>query len=742
MLRRERGLSYKQLERRSAIAASTLQYWMTRSVRLMAWVQVRAVVVALDEPEEVWFDRWKWTDRESTRNGRPDTDAAPGASRAGHRVADGPRSAANSVLARSQLPMDIREFTGRAAELRRMYDALAPAEGRMAVPVLVITGMAGVGKTRLAIHVAHQLKRHFRFGDIQLYADLRGNSTSRPAADPAAVLEAFLHLLGVPTRDMPRDLEARAALFRDRLDGRRAIVLLDNAAGEEQVRPLLPGSATCRVLVTSRRGLAGLDGAQPVILKAFTPTEAVAQLSEVIGEHRVAAEPEVAAEIVRRCGYLPLAVALAARRLQARPAWTLADFANRLRPGADRLGELAVSGRAVRTTFGLSYGRISAAQRRTFRFLGLHPGLDFTPRTTAVLTDTTPEAAEDQLEQLLDEHLLDQATAGRYLFHDLVRTYARECVDEDEPADGRAAAMRRMHTWYLHAADRASHLLAPRLCRFTLDPARAPRWTPNFATHQEALDWCDAEHLNLTATVRQAIDHGQDDTAWRLAASMLYFFTVRRHWDEWIRTYEAAVGAARRAGSELGEAKLLDGLAMAYRDVGRFPESLNGFRKSLEIYRRVGDRLGEAQTQGNLGEAYRHLGRFDAAVNAIQRSLTTFRELDDRRHRIVGVNNLGKTYRAQGRLEEGLDCHLRAWDLCEQDGIDHHTAASILNDLGEIHLSLGRSDRAIDYYRETLSRRRTLGDRHGEAETLRDLGRCYQAEARADTAPTATSRPR
>jgi tetratricopeptide (TPR) repeat protein len=243
------------------------------------------------------------------------------------------------------------------------------------------------------------------------------------------------------------------------------------------------------------------------------------------------------------------------------------------------------------------------------------------------------------------------------------------------------------------------------------------------------LEWYDAEHRNLTAAVRHAVEHGEDDTAWRLAATLLYYFTVRRPRDEWIQTCAAAIGAARRAGSEPGEAELLDGLATAYCDAGRFPESLNGFRKALDIYRRIGDQLGEAQTQNNLGEAYRRLGRFAAATNAIQRSLTTFRELDDRRHRIVGVNNLGRTYRAQGRLEEGLDCHLRAWELCEQDGIDHHTAASILSDLGEIHLTIGHSDRAIGYYRETLAHRRTLGDRPGEAQTLRDLGRCYQPDS-------------
>ncbi len=709
MLRRERGLSYKQLERRAGTAASTLQYWMTRSARLVAWVQVRAVVRALEEPEELWFDRWKWADRESTRTdrARPDVEARP---------------ATGTVIARSQLPMDIREFTARKAELRQMYDALSTATSQMAVPIVVITGMAGVGKTRLAIHVAHQLKERFRFGDVQLYADLRGHCPEQEPAGPTAVLAAFLNLLGVPAAEIPHDMAARAALYRDRLEGERAIVLLDNAASEEQVRPLLPGSSTCRVLITSRRKLAGLEGVQPLTVKEFAEDEAVAQLAEVIGADRVAAEPQVAAEIVQRCGYLPLAVALAARRLRARPAWTLADFARRLRANACSLGELEVSDRGVRTMFGLSYEQIPVAHRRTFRFLALHPGDDFTPHTTAALTGTTPEAAENVLEALLDEHLVDQSTAGRYKFHDLVRTYAWERVGEEVSAR-QADAVHRLQTWYLYAADRANRLLDPKFRGVPLDPADEPQWTPEFATHQEALDWCDAEHRNVVAAVGQGIEHGLDDMAWRLAATMSYYFKLRTLWADWIKTYKAAVDAARRAKSGLGEARLLDGLAMAYCDVGRFAESIACFHESLAIYHRLGDQLGAAETTGHLGDAFRQAGRHDDAVDAIQRSLATFQKLADQRNQVVGLNNLGRAYRALDRPEDALECHLRAWHLRGQEGIDHYTEATILNDLGESYETLGHADQAVNCYRETLHRRRELGDRRGEAETLQNLGR-------------------
>lgn len=726
-LRRERGLSYRQLERRAKIAGSTLQYWMTRSERLVPWLQVRAVVRALEAPEQAWFDRWKQADRELAFNGRSGAVRGTGESarKNGTEPINGGQLVGTAVAARAQLPMDIREFTGRELELRQLFEALSPDDDGTAVAVSVITGMAGVGKTRLAVHVAHQLRRSFQFNDVQLYVDLRGHCPGETPADPAATLEAFLRLLGVPGGDVPREMEARAALYRDRLDGKRAIVLLDNAANEQQVRPLLPGSPTCRVLVTSRRKLVGLDGVQPLTLGLFTPEEAVTQLAKVIGCNRVVAERDAAEEIVRRSGYLPLAVALAARRLQARPAWTLTDLADLLSVEAGRLDELAVSDRAVRAVFDLSYGQITDEQRQMFRLLGLHPGHDFTPHSAAALTDTRPENAKVLLETLLDEHLLDQTTCGRYRFHDLLHSYARERADEEETAESRTEAVRRLLAWYLHSTDSAAKTVAPRSRHFPLDSTSEPRWrTVVFDTHEQALNWYEAEHVNLAAAVQAASVHRLDYVAWRLASTLLVFFILRKHWDEWIATYTTAVAAAHRLDDRVGEARTRDGLAIAYCEVHRFPESLDCFQQALMLYRQAGDRLGEALVLNNLGECYRYLDRFEEAIDHYQRSLALFRELgiED----LIGINNLGKAYRAVNRIQEGLDCHRRALTLC-QDAADHYNRAEILNDLGEAYSSLGQFEQAVDYFQQTLTLRRALGDRYGEAETLHNLGQAFQS---------------
>lgn len=645
-LRHERGMSYKQLERRTKIACSTLQYWMTRSRRLQPWVQVRAVVLALHAPEDLWFDRWKQADHMSALNGSAainsgdfDGDAPPGGA---------------AVVARAQLPMDILEFIGREGEQRRLREALSPDDGATAMAVSVITGMAGIGKTRLAVHVAHQLRRWFRLDDLQLYADLRGHCPAGEPADPAATLAAFLRCLGVPGGDLPGDVDGRAALYRDRMDGKRAIVVLDDAADEQQVQQLLPGSPTCRVLVTSRRRLNGLDGARPLALGLFSLEEALTLLATVAGGERVPAERAAAEEIVRRCGYLPLAVTLAARRLQARPAWALADLAELLGVEAGRLDELAVRNRAVRTVFDLSYRRLGGEQRRMFRLLGLHPGHDFTAQSAAALADVRPEQAKALLESLFDEHLLDQATCGRYRFHGLMRSYAGERAGDEEAADGGIEAVRRLLVWYLHTAESASRTLAPGIHRFPLDSAGVPgRHVVHFGTCGQALTWLDAEHANLAAAVRVASGHRFDLVAWRLASALLSFFQLRRRCDEWIATFTVAVCAARRLQDAAGEARLLDGLGVAYCEAGRFPESLDCHQRALSLYRRSGDRIGESQVLNNLGDYHRHRGQFEEAADHYRQSTDICRELgiDD----FTGVKDLDKELGDTSGLADPLE---------------------------------------------------------------------------------------
>ncbi|WP_260191959.1 BTAD domain-containing putative transcriptional regulator [Actinophytocola gossypii] len=373
------------------------------------------------------------------------TDPGPELAEAFRRVLhqDVPRSEAAPVCAHQQLPLDVADFSGRADELRRISDYLASVtDERTAVPILSIEGMPGAGKTRLAVRVAHRLLAEGRYDEVRLHVDLCGRS-EQPPADPSAVLASFLRLLGVPGSQIPRDLPSRAALYRDRLHGKRALVLLDNAASEAQIRPLLPASPTNLVLVTSRRTIA-VDGGHTLPLDVFTPADGRELLSRIIGPDRVAGDPEGARRIVDLCGRLPLAIALAAHRLRARPAWRLADLVRRLAGTRDRLDELAGGGRRLRAVFDVSYRALDPDARRVFRLTGLHPGPDFTADSVAVLAGTEPAETGRILDRLVDERLVTVVTADRYRLHDLLAHYARHVGELDEPEPNRRAALTRL----------------------------------------------------------------------------------------------------------------------------------------------------------------------------------------------------------------------------------------------------------------------------------------------------------
>jgi hypothetical protein len=331
----------------------------------------------------------------------------------------------NASSAHRQLPHDLSDFTGREAELARLRDCLPDVDTmRTAVVIAAIQGMAGVGKTRLAVHFAHQLVAAGRYADIQLYVDLHGRAT-QPPDDPAAVLASFLTLLGVPIAQIPQGLDARAALYPERLHDTRALVILDNAADEDQVRPLLPACPASLVLITSRRTLA-LDGATSHALDVFTQSEAESLLARIARTQRVDADPAASRCVVDSCGRLPLAIGLAARRLQSRPLWRVADLAARLDEASDRLSELTAGSRQLRTVFDHSYEALPADVAVTFRLLALHPGEDFTADATAALVGSSPEAARRHLDHLVDEHLVMMSGPDRYRLHILLRDYAAE----------------------------------------------------------------------------------------------------------------------------------------------------------------------------------------------------------------------------------------------------------------------------------------------------------------------------
>jgi tetratricopeptide (TPR) repeat protein len=701
-----------------ALPVSTLSYVLTGKglprLPRMAFVEalVTACCVACGQPERDILPRWlsAWRDLA--------------------------RQATASVR---QLPMDIGEFTGRQPELARLRTVLAPAAA-----VVTIEGMAGVGKTRLAVHAAHELASSGRYNDIQLWADLRGFDPEQRRADPAEVLASFLRLLGVPNARMPRSLDERAALYRDRLSDREALVLLDNAATAEQVRPLLPGGPNCLVLITTRHSLSELDGAEHLPLAVFTADESVALLGRVVGADRVAAELEAAQRIAELCGHLPIAVALAARRLRARPAWRLADLAERLETEDDRrLDQLAGGDCPLRASFDLSYHCLSPQHQRAFRLLGVHPGADITPHSAAALTAIPVEDAERTLETLLDEHLLRQEETDRYHFHDLIRYHARNLTTATDPPDTPRLARQRCLTWYLHTADAAWQTLEPRRRR-TFDLPAAENIPPplDFTDYDDALSWCEAERANLVAAVHAAADDHLTTIAWQLPAVLLRYFYLRSHWADWLDTHQVALVAAQKSGKRSGEAKILNGLGVAYGDLRQFDEAIAYCGQAATIFGELGDAYGQAWSLNNLGVTTIHQHRPADALDHLERALTLFRHANDAHGEAICLNNLGDAHRRLHQPTQAITYLHQATTLQKLSG-DRPAQRYTLLTLGDLYHDTGHPTQALDHYHQALAISRAAHDRratarilHHLAQTLHTLGHATAARTHLDQAAT------
>lgn len=604
-----------------------------------------------------------------------------------------------------QLPMDIGEFTGRDAELRRLRELVEQADRDPAVAIIAIEGMAGVGKTRLAVHAAHGLVRDGRFDGFQLWSDMRGFDPHQPPADPADVLEAFLRLLGVPGPRIPTNTAERAMLYRDRLAGRRGLVLLDNVADVEQVPSLLPGEAGCLVLITTRRHF-DLDGASHLPLEAFSPGEATELLSRVAGRDRVRADPTGARRIAEQCGHLPLLLALAARRLRARPTWELTDL-------ADRLAAHDEEGAA--SSFELSYLSLPPVAQRVFRLLGSHPGTDFTAQSAGALTGLPAREAADVLESLLDEHLLQQQTAGRYRFHDLLRKYAGDLPDSD-----RGEAVRHLLTWLLHAADNAVQTMEPhRRRRFELSTLDGPALT--FGTHDDALAWLETERATLVAAVHAAADAGLTSLAWQLPAVLLRFFYLRSHWADWLATHQVALTAVRVSGDRPGEATVLNGLGVAYGDLRRGRESVECCTGAAAIFAELGDAYGQAWCLNNVGVTNIDIGEPAAAVEQLRQAIELFRDSGDPQGEGLARNNIADGFRLLRRPDEAIEQLHQALEL--QQRADPPGSRYTLGTLGDVHRDTERHEEAVGYYEQALALHQAVGDRRGVGRVRHSLGR-------------------
>ncbi|HEY3953356.1 MAG TPA: BTAD domain-containing putative transcriptional regulator [Streptosporangiaceae bacterium] len=621
-----------------------------------------------------------------------------------------------------QLPAAVAHFTGRGADLAVLAGLLDTAGA--GPPAVVIGGTAGVGKTALAIHWARQVADRFPGG--QLYLNLRGFDPSGIPVPPALAIRALLDALGVPPPAVPAGLDAMAGLYRSLLAGRRMLIVLDNALDEQQVRPLLPGSPGCLVLITSRSQLAGLvaaDSARLLTLDAFTATEARQMLSRSIGAARAATEPDVLSEIVSLCARMPLALAVTAARAAARPQFPLAPLAAELRDAHGRLSALSTGEDRtdIRAVFSWSCQQLSPAAARMFRLLALHPGPDIAAAAAASLAGQVLPWARAQLRELTRHSLLTEHVPGRYLFHDLLCAYATEQVQAIESGEERRAATARVLDHYLHTAHAAAVLLNPASAAVIMLSAGLGVTPERLADHPQALAWFDAEHRVLLSAVTLAAGEGFDTHAKLLSWTMANYLDLRGYWDDWAASQRTALAAADRLGDAAGQAAARRLLAHTCARTGDFDLAREHLTDCIGLYRRLGDLPGQARAHQTLCWIAERQGRGADAVGHAEQALALFRATGDRASQAVALNNLGYSRILLGQPEQArADC-AQALALHRELG-NHYGEAVGWDSLGGAEYQLGHLAEATTCYRRAIGLLRELGGRFHEAASLTGLG--------------------
>jgi DNA-binding SARP family transcriptional activator len=621
-----------------------------------------------------------------------------------------------------QLRPDIPGFAGRRAELAildRLLGVTPSPDG--ATPAIVsLQGMAGSGKTALAIHWAHRVRE--RFPDGQLYLDLHGYGQGRPV-EPAAALEMLLRALGTPADRVPVGLDERSALFRTLLAGRRALVLLDNAGGSEQVRPLVPGSDGM-IIVTSRNQLRSLIvqyGARRVILDQMPSEEASELLAGVLGADRLASDPDAVAEIVERCARLPLALRIFAERAARFPRTPLKTLAADLRDERTRLGALDTGDgddTDLRTVFSWTYRALDPASARLFRLLGVHPGPEISTGAATALHGGDVPTVTRLLDRLTADHLLRSRSPGRYDFHDLLRDYAAEQAREGGDEE---TACRRMLEWYEHTAGNAARHLPPegRASHGETMPAGV---TPMvFADAERAVGWYEEELPNLVAAIRYAASREWHGAAWRLGRALAPFFKFHVPGPVWVDIFRTAVKAARRGAEVVEEGWALNHLGIAYTRLGRLDDAVARYEEALIVARRAGDRDLEGEVLAHLGTAYFRLGGYDRSTHCYGQALSIARESGDRRLEAETLNHIAQNDNGLGRHAEALAGGRAALGIyTELD--DRYHRGEALRTLGIAHAGLGGAQEAAGAFLQALSVMREYEDRRGEADILTLLG--------------------
>jgi tetratricopeptide (TPR) repeat protein/transcriptional regulator with XRE-family HTH domain len=618
------------------------------------------------------------------------------------------------------LPRDIAAFTGRQAELARLMGTLnAMAAGGGVVGICAIDGMAGIGKTTFAVHAAHRLAG--MFPDGQFFLPLHAHTAGQRPVEPADALASLLLTARVPAAQIPPGVDARAGRWRDQVAGKKILLVLDDAAGYEQVRPLLPGTAGSLVLVISRRRLTALEDATVISLDTLPPGEAAALLARLAARAGIHAGDAAVREITRLCGYLPLAIGMIASQLHHHPAWTAADLAAELAAAEDRLAFMQAETLSVAAAFDLSYADLTAGQQRLFRRLGVHSGSDIDAYAAAALDGTDLAAARRHLDGLYDHYLLTEPARGRYRLHDLLREHARALADHGDPADAGAAAGRLLD-YYAHTAAAAGRHIETGITATARPlPGEPPAVAPPLSTAGQASAWLDAERANLHAAVGYAAARGRPGHAIAIPAAISGFLFARGHWDQSAALHRAALATARLVGDRAGQAGALHKLGLLQEVTGDYPAAAASHQQALALYRDLGDRLGQASALNQRGVVQWLTGDYPAAAASHQQAIALYRDLGHRVGQAMAISDLGEVQRLTGDYPAAAASQQQALDLFCALGHRMGQANALLS-LGEVQRLAGDYPAAAANQQQALDLFCDLGHRMGQANATGNLG--------------------